>query len=589
MKDFSFFPIERNRYFYGKLLTVRDFEAEQNYMDSKRRLLNRVVQGAGVVCGLGVSASDDTTLLIGSGMALDYLGREIVVETPLVRRVEMIEGQEKLKGKADAYLCLAYDETDIEPVNAVGSDSEKSSQFNMTREGCRLYFSTDAPDYGGLLAALGKENVNVLYASPELTLVLYAPSAVCAGDSFEAGVYVIKNDKTPPVHFTLEGESALVESENGRIRLAYNESAEESRSVVTATFQLRAQSLSNVAAQLFHGGAELSVELGSHKYKNMLTPNVEIALCATRAAYLDHVHKRDDLARHLSGREIPIYLAKLELIEATDRIFLGSVTNLPFGQRLGSESKAQAQGTDHMEVTTAVKALEFWQKPDVKASYRQDENALHLEFGIPSPELYDYSTNHGTVDIALPGGIKVNAHYVSEEIPHGLGPGNVEVRLAVEFGGEEQAHLFGNSEVFRYKASPAAAPWIETAAIVYPERGTMRVGVWLHDNVEGNRVRIHYFALKPERDTRRLLENRQVSVRILPEVARLGKREQMRFKATVTGSADKSVVWAVKDEGGGAIDQNGTYQAPETQGTYEVTATAGADERVVSSAYVIVE
>ena len=71
MNDASIFPLERNRYFYGKLLTVRDFEAEQNYMGAKRRLLNRVVSGAGVVCGLGVARSDDTTLLINSGMALD--------------------------------------------------------------------------------------------------------------------------------------------------------------------------------------------------------------------------------------------------------------------------------------------------------------------------------------------------------------------------------------------------------------------------------------------------------------------------------------------------------------------------------------
>ena len=126
--------MERNRYFYGKLLTVRDFEAEQNYASAKRRLVNRVVHGAGVVCGLGVSRSDDTTLLIGSGMALDYLGREVVIEEPLVRRLEMIEGYGSLKDQADAYLCLAYDETDTEPVNAVGSDTGATSQFNMTRE-----------------------------------------------------------------------------------------------------------------------------------------------------------------------------------------------------------------------------------------------------------------------------------------------------------------------------------------------------------------------------------------------------------------------------------------------------------------------
>ena len=589
MKEISYFPMEKNRYFYGKLLTVRDFEAEQNYASAKRRLINRVVHGAGVVCGLGVSRSDDATLLVGSGMALDYQGREIVVEEPLVRRVEMIEGHEILLGKETAYLCLDYDETDIEPVKAVGSDTGANSQYNMIREGYRLYFTDQPPEYRSLLETAGRENVSVLYCANGLTLVFYAAAAACSGDEFTVGMLVVKNEKTPPVRFTLEGDSGIVESEDGRIRLSYGESPDEKRSVLETVFQLKAQSLSDVSAPLFPNGAELTVEMGGHTYKNILEINAELTLCSNRAAYEDFLRKKDDLSSHLRGRGIPIYLAKVELISATERVFLGTVTSLPFGQRLSQSSAAHSAGKDRMEVTTSVESLEFWQKPDVKATYQQEQGTLHLAFGIPSPELYDYTTSHGVVDIALPGGIKVNGRYTSEEIPHGLGPGNVEVRLAVEFENDGEAHLFGNSEVFRSRNSPIAAPWLETAVVVYPARGTMRIGVWLHDNVEGNRIRVHYYAQKPERDTRRLLENRKASVSILPEIVRLGQREQMRFKATVQGSEDKSVLWSVKDAGGGAIDQNGIYQAPEAKGTYEIVAAARADETVTASAYVIVE
>ena len=45
MNNTSFFPFERNRYFYGKLLTVRDFEVEQRYHSGKRALLNRTFLG----------------------------------------------------------------------------------------------------------------------------------------------------------------------------------------------------------------------------------------------------------------------------------------------------------------------------------------------------------------------------------------------------------------------------------------------------------------------------------------------------------------------------------------------------------------
>ena len=104
----DFFPLERNRYFYGKLLTVRDFEIEQKYMRNSSQLVRRLVYGAGVVCGLGVSASDDSTLMIESGMAIDYLGRMVTVEEPMLRKLQMIDGQDALKGRESAYLCLEY-------------------------------------------------------------------------------------------------------------------------------------------------------------------------------------------------------------------------------------------------------------------------------------------------------------------------------------------------------------------------------------------------------------------------------------------------------------------------------------------------
>ena len=89
--------------------------------------------------------------------------------------------------------------------------------------------------------------------------------------------------------------------------------------------------------------------------------------------------------------------------------------------------------------------------------------------------------------------------------------------------------------------------------MVYPERGTMRIGLWLHDTVKGNLVRVHYFAQKPERDTSRILAQRKISLTITPEFSRLSCRGKLQFQADVVGSEDKSVTWSVKEENGGAI------------------------------------
>ena len=121
MNNSNFFPLERNRYFYGKMLTARDFETEQRYFNNKRRLLNRTLYGAGVVCGLGVYRNDDVSFSVETGMALDYMGREICVSAPVIRKLRMVEGCESLEKSDRAYLCLQYAQENREPVNNIGA------------------------------------------------------------------------------------------------------------------------------------------------------------------------------------------------------------------------------------------------------------------------------------------------------------------------------------------------------------------------------------------------------------------------------------------------------------------------------------
>ncbi len=591
----DFFPIERNRYFYGKLLTVRDFEKEQTYMRHSAQLLNRLTYGAGVVCGLGVSISDDSTLLIESGMALDYLGRMVVVEEPLLRKLQMIDGQETLKGKDSAYLCLRYEETDMEPVNAVGADTSDGRQCNLTREGAQLFLTTENPDYRALMEASGKENISMIYTSDELSLVLAIPEAVCAGREFMVELLVVKSENTPPVSFQLTGDSSFIDSEDGRVHLEFHESPEEKRRVYRTTFRMKARQMSDVQSPFLPSGGEIDLELGSHRYKNYVEVDASCYLCRNEAQLAERKNQVDNLDRRLRGRDLPIYLAKLELLHSAGSVFLVSATNLPFEQRVAQEASASGE-SGQLTVTTSVRALEYWQKPDIKANYQPSSGALHFDFGIPSPEQYDYAVSHGTVDLTLPGGMRVNSKVYSEEIPHGLGPGTVDVRLSVEFedhsAQDETALCFGNSEIFvksKSKAMPAGVPWVEAAAVVYPRRGTMRIGLWLHDMVEGNRLSVHYFAQKPERDTDRIMAKRKLAISVTPEFSRVAAGGTLAFKAEVTGSEDKSVRWSVKEENGGVIDHNGIYQAPEIAGTYEIVAISNADESVSASAFVIVE
>jgi hypothetical protein len=68
----------RNQYFYGKRMDVQHFRMEQDYLRQKLALLNRLTLGKGVLCGLRVTL-EDGKLCVDPGVAIDGLGREIVV------------------------------------------------------------------------------------------------------------------------------------------------------------------------------------------------------------------------------------------------------------------------------------------------------------------------------------------------------------------------------------------------------------------------------------------------------------------------------------------------------------------------------
>ncbi|MGH9972165.1 MAG: hypothetical protein ACREBG_30845, partial [Pyrinomonadaceae bacterium] len=69
---------ERNNYFHGKMLSARDLKAEQEYFNEKRWLINRMILGWGIVCGLEVEL-ENGCLFVGSGLALDCCGHELLV------------------------------------------------------------------------------------------------------------------------------------------------------------------------------------------------------------------------------------------------------------------------------------------------------------------------------------------------------------------------------------------------------------------------------------------------------------------------------------------------------------------------------
>ena len=80
-------PLRRVNFSHGQMLTAADLAAEQAYLREKSRLHNRRLHGYGTVSGLDVSVADGC-VVVSPGLAIDGLGREVVVTQPLTLRLE---------------------------------------------------------------------------------------------------------------------------------------------------------------------------------------------------------------------------------------------------------------------------------------------------------------------------------------------------------------------------------------------------------------------------------------------------------------------------------------------------------------------
>lgn len=152
----------RLRYFHGMLLDDKDFLAEQAYHAAKRRLLNRMLHGSGVVCGLDLNGKIGAKWLeVTPGLALDCCGNEIWVNKPRQFDIADLLPPKKRPKEADKecvdpneggqspkkyYLGIRYDEKETDPVSVYlpgAGCEERACEGSRVKEGYCLEIISD--------------------------------------------------------------------------------------------------------------------------------------------------------------------------------------------------------------------------------------------------------------------------------------------------------------------------------------------------------------------------------------------------------------------------------------------------------------
>ena len=138
-------PIQRVRYFDGEYLRSYDFTNDQTYHIEMRRLMNLKLHLYGIVYGLEIVQNQDSVLpggpffySIASGIAIDQLGREIVVPAPYdLSNVLTAPGLGG--GKYEVWIC--YQETQTALPAAGYLDCNAPSQNTRWQEGFQVYLN----------------------------------------------------------------------------------------------------------------------------------------------------------------------------------------------------------------------------------------------------------------------------------------------------------------------------------------------------------------------------------------------------------------------------------------------------------------
>ncbi len=592
MNNKQYYLCERNNYFFGKLMTVRDFESEQTYMNSKRRLGNRMMGGVGIVSGLDVVLVDNKTFSLDPGMALDYMGREIVVPEPYVRRLNVIKGFEENKDKGIVYLCLAYKEELKETTFSVASSGKSggvSEEYNRISEGYELFLTSEKPKEEELkLDYLVNRRIKV-YDEDGIKIMLDVNKYVNPSKCVKVSVIFEKENIEAPVNYSFKLGGEFFKSVEGEkeLEIHYNETEISTFKSEKDDYYLYCDAASDALTEVILDKNSFKLSVGKEEKK--LTDDIKIPIAIKTSSIKDTI-VNDYYSKNF--REIIenvenkyIYLAKFHIVTNQLTYFIESFEKNPCKQYLysnelinllqdveGAQAKAPSVET--------IKPDEEEVKPDVEE--------------LPEPKIDNIVT--GVERINLGFNPKVGKSYYSYEFVHGLGEGNVALVTAIDNNANYMTDdkgllVFGDKGIFTKEEISISAPNVQIGGIVNSVKGTVRLGVRLLERTTAQAVDVRWWAFKPveiQEQQEDLVIDENVRVVITPNTIRVKPLEQVRFEAHIEGAISQEVRWGMAEQNTGTIDNNGLYTAPAKEGVYEVKAYSVKFENKSDSAYVVV-
>lgn len=595
-------PFERNRYYYGKMLTSADFQAEQQYMNQKRRFLNQMVLGNGVLCGLNVLNLDGLSILVESGAAIDSKGREIIVESSVVKKISALPGFQE-HGVDRFSLCLEYREDEVQPVYAVNRKEEQNEyENNRIQESYELRL-IDTADLERAFQLDSEFFVETrLFHTRDYTGTLRMPAVACKGRKVRMELEVEKlSDREEALELAYELQLPAFSLMNGnqtleiekRIELCLTgEKQKLDYWILCMPSSLEETSILIKPVKEWKDHAqelELKIRLAKEEPESLIRwelgkPGLEI---------------RGGVEDREAVRLADLYIRHTDMACTIEQVDESVRQYIP----LPSEEVKKSLYSSFYAVSDEIQRLDS----KMEGFGHTEQGGRMEEQEMPPPVFIPTETKSleipsdwpevscGTLEIPLDEFMQEGDICYSGEVIHGLGPGNVYVAVGLDETEEGVKSLrkipgiiYGDAALFAGRDTSITG--VTTAVKVWTQRGCFQVAARLGGKQNTVLLSMHWIAWKyPEALEDKFIES-DLQRFISPEemTASLKPGEKHFFAVSFHNMKPCSLKYELTEEQTGMLDEDGTYKAPQKSGVYEIKISCEEFPEIYTYTYAVV-
>ncbi len=545
MNGLQYFPFERNHYYCGKFLSADDLDAEQSYMNHKRWFLNQFLHGSGVVFGLSVLMVNERTFAVQPGTALDYAGREIIIDQPLLLTLSNLMDENIAPEASVLYLNLYYDESPQKKM--------ADGQTNTFSEHYRFALADIAPLHAESMARSFLMRTEQVYSCESYTISHSLPAMVQAGEETQLEVHIQRQLRDAAIHFSYQVRLTGMKSDSERlITISYDSQQQpmkDDHMVLTIPLHILLNADGEEAVAETVQGTFVSTYDQRAEGFSIVRMATEVVVGSLRDRMLNRF-REEGMQQIMQEQtyQTPICLAAIHMEEKNGNPVISHIEKMPFMQYVYSDR--------YQELTSL---FDCGGKMMTGSGEQTDKG----ESTGAEKLIQQYSVASGVAEIPMPMGGRAGQKFFSEPILHGLGVGRTAITLGLV--ASETSTVYGSTNVFAENRHDIHA---DLAAKLDIDQGSFVIGMQLTQPTAATSVLVHWTAVHCHAS-----EVTQLHPHLLikPNIASLNVMENLTFEVQFEQCPKQAVHWSIAEGArGGVITEGGAYTAPNTPGVYQI-------------------